>query len=417
MASAMTQEVALRLSKHHFSAVDDPFKKDKFGHAKWFQFGPKEFVLNPEYRAENFAAELVLMTGQYVEDQVGALGREMWEKQAALTESEKDIFWDLREIVPPKETLEAKEPQPKVVLESAKFLAGCSHDPFKLNVYQQIILTRIPFARLPAAVIFAADQDNARLEANVRPAEALYNELSAPNADFKRVLSKFFTQLHSAEPSGEGEWERSFKTTSFAYTTIRRVGQMFGLEKDIRSTDSFAVLIALLLGKVTKTAVDGDKLRNGYDKQAWDFFRTALKSKLPLKGEEKAKPPKEPQETKEEEESKNDWPNFENAWQGPCIHVMLSHLAHMALQIGLLPPAVTRFGVKAFGVIDSPDPATTLKVLLDNALCLPTLIVMTWTSEDEYDDTLWDMTSSQLNTTILNSLTNSGKKEAEKLTT
>jgi hypothetical protein len=202
-----------------------------------------------------------------------------------------------------------------------------------------------------------------------------------------------------------------------SYIWIRRIAVQCDLE--IKTLDSFALIVGKLFSKAF--GLDFNAALASADLTQWAQLRKALRENLqatPVKSEEasEAKFGEEPvskaEQTKPLEPGEkiakksslvfsSQWIEIENSWQGIFLHAFLMSSGSVALQFGYVPLHVVNFGLKAFDVTKPPNPEKTLQVLLDKALCVPTLVFILWIVTKTYDDTLWNKSETELMTLLL----------------
>src|ERR1044071_2064252 len=264
---SITSDTARLILQHRFSFVDDPQKVGRNNQPKWKKDPLGGYRLNREYETDpkQYRQELLLLLTLYVEDVLGAKGRELWEKQGGLVESEKKRLHDIGKVLlkqPEKGELVPPAKSTKKLLIPISLSLGCSSTTFSLSAQEFAVLVTQSPASLPAFSVYMTDWDNASDQSKYK--ETRYKELddkmkNSP-ADFKRVLIGIISDRKKVpDPPG-------FSPAIEPYLVLRSIALYNGVE--IGRIDSFATIVGKLFYKLhrpkdrfpTTRVCDGDSI-------------------------------------------------------------------------------------------------------------------------------------------------------------
>jgi hypothetical protein len=374
---SITSDTARLILQHRFSFVDDPQKVGRNNQPKWKKDPLGGYRLNREYETDpkQYRQELLLLLTLYVEDVLGAKGREIWEKQGSLLPNEKKRLHDIGKLgfdLAKKEELDKAKVSKK--LTPISLSAGCSATVFTLSALEFAILARLDTAALPAFSVYMTDWDNehnftyADGTTKLKKYSDFDRQMKKSPIEFKKVINELSKDAQHVGASG-------LYPGTDPFLAVRSLA--FHNEVEIGKFDSFATIVAKLFYKLhrPKEHFPSTKVCDGDNIGVWQsMFNVGERA------------------SEQKDADFRESIGVEDGWVGYFLHMFLLSCGYVSLQINLVPMNVIEFGLAAFGVRDSPNPKQTLQVLLEKLVDRATLIFLIWAQTgEEPPSKVWDL--------------------------
>ena len=328
--------------QHAFSVVDDPKQSDSSGQPKWLFFN-NQYRLNRAYHfaPDSLEEELFLLKLLYLTDVLGSSALELTEKPELLTSKERE---DLR-FLGGGEGQPVNENKSVTTVLVGSLPQGCGISRFEPTPQQMKYFATVRTTDLPAFAIFRNDvEPTGEHLAHVRGWAA-----RAATKPTEAVFSLFVYEK------------------TYVFESIRAAAVLNGISLD--ETDTIASLIFKLYERAQGRSRKPKQLC-GPGLGEWKDLIAALI----------AQPAQITELTDDEKKKGGAWANIENGWRGTFLDLFIRNGGLFLLKMKYVPENVVRFGLKAFGVSDSPNPSKTLEILVERVMDKATMLFMIWTS-------------------------------------
>ena len=323
--------------RHGFSVVDDPNQIDSEGQVKWLAF-KNQYRLNPAYRfpPDQPEEELLLLKLQYLTDVMGSSAAELSQKPELLTPTERKALRTLGT----HDEVKLNENKTVTRLRVGALPQGCGVLSFTPSRVQMEAFMRVATAALPAAAIFKNDRF-------WKPA----------------VIAAYAGWAVRANTASLEAVRRLFQVPGYEYIATRTLALFNDIELEAHET--LASIVFKLYQHEKGKPASKPKPFCEVGLGEWEELVTALVGQRELTI---------PERKAEDAIPGAKWPNIENGWAGVFLDDFIRKGGYFLLKLQYVPEHVVQFGLKAFGVSDSPNPSKTLEILVERMMDKATML-------------------------------------------